>query len=215
MPLGGEIRVAATPFPLDRCQGVDCVSCHAPTTTYMVVDPRHDHSFRIPRPDLTVKWASPTLAIVAMKIDRHSGRRADHMVRPTGAGSPTVRRGAYMPGIPGLLARESYCWRWSKIRSSRILRVPAGDVTERTPRSHRVRGTSPAAGQIPIRCCGARRRGRWRHCRRVKVQHLAPLLTTRETGADRRGAEFSQRARKRSPKTRARRSSGRGGIYRR
>ena len=28
-------------------------TCHMPTTTYMVVDPRHDHRFRIPRPDLT------------------------------------------------------------------------------------------------------------------------------------------------------------------
>jgi predicted CXXCH cytochrome family protein len=32
-----------------------CASCHMPTRTYMVVDPRHDHSFRIPRPDLSVK----------------------------------------------------------------------------------------------------------------------------------------------------------------
>jgi tetratricopeptide (TPR) repeat protein len=30
-----------------------------PTTTYMVVDPRHDHSFRIPRPDRTVKLGVP------------------------------------------------------------------------------------------------------------------------------------------------------------
>ena len=37
----------------------DCVACHAPTTTYMVVDPRHDHSFRIPRPDLSVKLGVP------------------------------------------------------------------------------------------------------------------------------------------------------------
>ena len=37
----------------------DCVTCHAPTTTYMVVHPRHDHSFRIPRPDLTVKLGVP------------------------------------------------------------------------------------------------------------------------------------------------------------
>ena len=44
--------------PIDA-KGVDCVSCHAPTTTYMVVDPRHDHSFRIPRPDLTVKMGVP------------------------------------------------------------------------------------------------------------------------------------------------------------
>jgi predicted CXXCH cytochrome family protein len=40
-------------------QGADCVACHAPTTTYMVVDPRHDHGFRIPRPDLTVKLGVP------------------------------------------------------------------------------------------------------------------------------------------------------------
>ena len=30
-----------------------------PTTTYMVVDPRHDHSMRIPRPDLSVKLGMP------------------------------------------------------------------------------------------------------------------------------------------------------------
>jgi Flp pilus assembly protein TadD len=30
-----------------------------PTKTYMVVDRRHDHSFRIPRPDLSVKFGTP------------------------------------------------------------------------------------------------------------------------------------------------------------
>ena len=39
--------------------GADCVACHAPTTTYMVVDPRHDHSFQIPRPELSIKLGSP------------------------------------------------------------------------------------------------------------------------------------------------------------
>ncbi len=37
----------------------DCIACHMPARTYMVVDPRHDHSFRIPRPDLSVKLGSP------------------------------------------------------------------------------------------------------------------------------------------------------------
>lgn len=36
-----------------------CAACHAPTMTYMVVDPRHDHSFRIPRPDLSVPLGTP------------------------------------------------------------------------------------------------------------------------------------------------------------
>ncbi len=36
-----------------------CASCHMPVRTYMVVDPRHDHSFRMPRPDLSVKLGTP------------------------------------------------------------------------------------------------------------------------------------------------------------
>ncbi len=37
----------------------DCIACHMPARTYMVVDPRHDHSFRVPRPDLTAKLGTP------------------------------------------------------------------------------------------------------------------------------------------------------------
>ncbi|MBI1371640.1 MAG: tetratricopeptide repeat protein [Phycisphaera sp.] len=36
-----------------------CVECHMPTRTYMVVDPRRDHSLRIPRPDLSVELGTP------------------------------------------------------------------------------------------------------------------------------------------------------------
>jgi tetratricopeptide (TPR) repeat protein len=39
--------------------GTQCVDCHAPVTRYMVVDPRRDHSFRIPRPDLSVRIGTP------------------------------------------------------------------------------------------------------------------------------------------------------------
>ncbi len=39
--------------------GAACASCHMPTTTYMVVDPRHDHSMRIPRPDRTMALGTP------------------------------------------------------------------------------------------------------------------------------------------------------------
>ena len=37
----------------------NCVSCHMPARTYMVVDSRHDHSLRVPRPDLSVKNGTP------------------------------------------------------------------------------------------------------------------------------------------------------------
>lgn len=38
---------------------VTCVACHMPARTYMVVDVRHDHSFRIPRPDLSARLGAP------------------------------------------------------------------------------------------------------------------------------------------------------------
>ena len=39
--------------------GASCAECHMPPRTYMVVDPRHDHSMRIPRPDLSLKLGTP------------------------------------------------------------------------------------------------------------------------------------------------------------
>jgi tetratricopeptide (TPR) repeat protein len=36
-----------------------CASCHMPVRTYMVVDQRHDHGFRVPRPDLSVALGTP------------------------------------------------------------------------------------------------------------------------------------------------------------
>ena len=39
--------------------GALCVNCHMPAKNYMVIDARRDHSFRIPRPDLTLKIGTP------------------------------------------------------------------------------------------------------------------------------------------------------------
>ena len=39
--------------------GAACASCHMKTETYMVVDPRHDHGFRIPRPGLSAGAEAP------------------------------------------------------------------------------------------------------------------------------------------------------------
>jgi len=39
--------------------GASCTACHMPTTNYMVVHARHDHGFKVPRPDLTEKIGTP------------------------------------------------------------------------------------------------------------------------------------------------------------
>ena len=36
-----------------------CVNCHMPTRNYMVIDARHDHSLRVPRPDLSEQLGTP------------------------------------------------------------------------------------------------------------------------------------------------------------
>ena len=40
-------------------EGAQCVSCHMPSKNFMIVDPRRDHSFRVPRPDLSVTLGTP------------------------------------------------------------------------------------------------------------------------------------------------------------
>jgi predicted CXXCH cytochrome family protein len=39
--------------------GAQCAACHMPTRNYMGIDSRHDHSIRIPRPDLSAKLETP------------------------------------------------------------------------------------------------------------------------------------------------------------
>jgi len=39
--------------------GAECANCHMPETTYMGVDPRRDHSIRVPRPDLSMVMGTP------------------------------------------------------------------------------------------------------------------------------------------------------------
>ena len=43
--------------------GSSCFECHMPERTYMVIDPRRDHSIRVPRPDLSDKLKTPNSCI--------------------------------------------------------------------------------------------------------------------------------------------------------
>ena len=50
--------------------GAQCVACHMPTQTYMVIDARRDHSLRVPRPDLAQDLGSPDACTQC-----HSGKK--------------------------------------------------------------------------------------------------------------------------------------------
>ncbi|MBN1559018.1 tetratricopeptide repeat protein [candidate division KSB1 bacterium] len=44
-------------------EGSLCAECHMPERTYMVVDPRRDHSMRAPRPDLSDRLGTPNACV--------------------------------------------------------------------------------------------------------------------------------------------------------
>ncbi len=46
-------------FHKPESTGALCYECHMPERTYMVIDPRRDHSIRVPRPDLSDKLGTP------------------------------------------------------------------------------------------------------------------------------------------------------------
>lgn len=60
--------------------GAACVECHMPARTYMQIDPRRDHSLRVPRPDLTAAIGTPNAC------------SACHRDRPAAWAATAVRR---------------------------------------------------------------------------------------------------------------------------
>ena len=58
-------------FHIIGSEGSKCVNCHMPTRTYMGADVRRDHSFRIPRPDQSVKYNTPNAC-----TNCHAGKKA-------------------------------------------------------------------------------------------------------------------------------------------
>lgn len=101
-------------------RGARCVECHMPARTYMVVDPRRDHSFRAPRPDLTAKLETPN-ACNGCHQDRSIQWSVGHFQRWYGAGPRDKHFGetlaAARTGVPGLAA--------DLIRMARSPRQPA------------------------------------------------------------------------------------------
>ncbi len=81
---------------------VTCITCHMPSKLYMGNDLRHDHSFRIPRPDLSVKYGTPNTCNACHK-DKTAQWAADKIVANFGS----VRRYHFSEDlIPGSMLNE-------------------------------------------------------------------------------------------------------------
>lgn len=55
----GKALVSESGVVFDVGSGTECINCHMHGRYYMGVDYRRDHSFRIPRPDLSIKNGTP------------------------------------------------------------------------------------------------------------------------------------------------------------
>jgi len=92
----------------DGTPGALCVNCHMPTRTYMVVDVRRDHSFRVPRPDFSIAYRTPNACNECHK-DKSPNWAADAVAKWYG---PNRRRearfvGALYAGRSGLVTAEN------------------------------------------------------------------------------------------------------------
>ena len=67
-----------------------CRNCHMRTTTYMVVDPRYDHSMRVPRVDYSIAYGMPNACTTPCHTDKTLRWANDAVVKWYG---PTRTRG--------------------------------------------------------------------------------------------------------------------------
>ena len=120
--------------PAPGSRGADCLGCHMPVTTYMVIDPRHDHSFRVPRPDLTVALGVPN-ACTRCHADRSAAWAAAQVEswygrRPRGYQQYAEALHAGALGAPGsvaaLLAVAGDGAHPAIARASALERLPSG-----------------------------------------------------------------------------------------
>lgn len=75
-------------------KGASCVECHMTQTTYMGVDARRDHSFQIPRPDLTIKLGIPN-ACNKCHTDKDAQWASDWIVKWYGPKRPGEEKGPH------------------------------------------------------------------------------------------------------------------------
>jgi predicted CXXCH cytochrome family protein len=90
--------------PLDSA-AARCVACHMPARTYMGVDPRRDHGFRVPRPDLSLALGTPNTCATC-HADRAANWAAAQLATWRGAaGGPSPHFAAALAagrrGLPG------------------------------------------------------------------------------------------------------------------
>jgi tetratricopeptide (TPR) repeat protein len=131
-------------------EAAGCVDCHMPERTYMMIDDRRDHSFRIPRPDLTKRIGTPN-ACNRCHTDRDASWAARAVVKwygndvfsgpefgtalaatRIGHANAALRKVVESPGYPGI-ARATALARLEQPMSGDDLRILNSSVGDPDP----------------------------------------------------------------------------------
>ena len=184
-----------------RRSAVGCPACHMPTRITWSSTSRHDHGFRVPRPDLLLRSERRTPATIAIAKTRAVGGERSGMDGPHRKGFQTLR-----PGLPCRLGRR-------RRRSDAADRARSG--RERPWRRPRRRAGGASRVSSPRTLSTSRRAGLADPDPMVRVGALATLeAVAREELADRRASARRPRPRRppqrrRSPRRRCRRRPAR------
>ncbi|HLO82774.1 MAG TPA: tetratricopeptide repeat protein, partial [Chitinophagaceae bacterium] len=112
---------------------VTCVNCHMPGKIYMGNDLRHDHSFRVPRPDLSVKYGTPN-ACNMCHTDKKAQWASDAVVKWFGPERKYHFADDLIPGSKGDAASETHLQRlMADTAVPAIVKATAADYLRNIP----------------------------------------------------------------------------------
>ena len=124
-----------TPAHHHHKQGTEaarCRNCHMRTTTYMVVDPRYDHSMRVPRVDYSIRYGIPNACTTPCHTDKSLTWANDAVVKWYG---PTRTRGNdYVAALDA--ARKAAAGRGTRAARRRARRRRSRAIARATALQH-------------------------------------------------------------------------------
>lgn len=87
-------------FHKNGTEGAQCINCHMPGRFYMGNDFRRDHSFRVPRPDLSAKYGTPN-ACTGCHKDKDDEWANEQFLKQYGKPDYTHFSDLLVPGLKG------------------------------------------------------------------------------------------------------------------
>ena len=163
----------------EGAEGSQCVDCHMPERTYMGVDPRRDHGFKVPRPDLSDRTGAPN-ACEGCHADRSAEWAADRIADWHGPDRPPSFAAAFAGGRAGDPEAEPALVRLTEdpsapdiVRATALTLLDGYATVRASEAARRALGDEAAL----VRATAVQRFGAGEGADRSAIPHLESLLT--------------------------------------